>query len=57
MISRIFKSWKTTVVGLAIIAFTLALVWFEKATLSDVGLFWGVALVLLFVNDPKKKDE
>lgn len=59
MIERIFKSWKSTVLGLAIIAITLGMVFYEVASLTEVGAFWAVALVLIFRKDGRavKTDE
>ena len=53
MIDRIFKSWKTTALGLAVITVGFVLVWFEKATLTEFTGFIGGGLILLFSNDGK----
>lgn len=53
MIERIFKSWKSSSLGVAIILITLYMVFKEVATLTEVGAFWGVALLLLFKKDAK----
>ena len=51
MIERIFKSWKSSLLGLLIILVTLAMVFYEVASLTEVGAFWAVALVLIFTKD------
>lgn len=53
MINRIFQNWKTTLVGLGLIIAGVVLVWFEKATLSEVSVFFATGLLALFVKDPK----
>ncbi len=55
MIDRIFRNWKTSLLGVAIIITTLVMVFKEVATLTEVGGFWAVALVLLYVKDGQKK--
>lgn len=54
MIDRIFNNWKSSMVGVFLLVVPLVLVYFEKATLSEVGVFWGVALTLIFFY---KKDK
>ena len=51
MIDRILKSWKTTLFGLLIVLVTLAMVFYDVATLTEVGAFWAIALVLIFSKD------
>ena len=51
MIDRIFKNWKTTMLGVGIIVASFSLVFFEKATLSEVSVFLGGGFVMLFVKD------
>lgn len=51
MIERIFKSWKSTTLGILIILVTLTMVFYEVATLTEVGAFWAVALVLIYKKD------
>jgi hypothetical protein len=55
MIDRILKNWKTSSIGVGLIISGVVLVWFEKATLTEMGAFIGVGLYALFMNDPKKK--
>lgn len=56
MIDRIFKNWKTSLLGVMIILITLSMVFFEVATLTEVGAFWAISLVLIFVKDGKSKE-
>lgn len=51
MVDRIFKSWKTTVVGLALFLSGMLLVAFDKASLTEAGAFFGVAFALFFSKD------
>jgi len=51
MIERIFKNWKTSAIGVLIILITLFMVFYEVATLTEVGGFWAVSLVLLYSRD------
>ena len=55
MIDRIFKNKKTTLLGLGLIIVGVALVWFEKATLTEVSMFFATGLLSLFAKDPKPK--
>lgn len=52
MIDRIFKNWKTTLLGIGLIIAGLLFVWFEKATLTELTAFIGSGLVLMLVKDP-----
>lgn len=57
MINRIFKNWKSTLLGLGVLGLTFLFVWFEKATLTEVSLFITGGFALLFMKDPEiKKD-
>ncbi len=51
MIDRIFKNWKTSAFGVGIVLITLGMVFKDVATLTEVGAFWAVALVLIFSKD------
>lgn len=51
MNERIFKNWKTTVFGILLLAVCFVLVWFEKATLSEVGGFVPVGFGFFFLKD------
>lgn len=57
MIKRILNNWRTTILGLLILALCFVLVWFEKATLTEVSLFITGGFALLFMKDPKKQNE
>jgi len=49
--TRLFKHWKTSSVGIALIAGALVLVWFEKAALSECVPFWVGAFGLFLAKD------
>lgn len=53
MYDRVIRNWKTSLPFWLVLIVGLALVYFEKATLTEVGVFLGVLLPLLFVKDPK----
>lgn len=57
MIDRIFKSWKSSLLGVGIIAACLVMVFAEKATLTEVGVFIAGGLYALYYkgkdNGPK----
>ena len=53
IIERIFGNPKTTILGLIIIGLCFVLVFFEKASLNEVGAFMMGAFALLFLKDPK----
>lgn len=55
MIDRIFKNYKTTLLGLVIILTCFVFVWFEKATLTEVSIFVTGGFALLFLKDPTPK--
>lgn len=55
MIDRIFTNWKTTLVGSLVFFLSLALVAFDKATLTEAGAFFGIAFALFFAKDGTKK--
>jgi hypothetical protein len=52
MKERIFKNWKTTMAGIAMLAIGLVLVGIGKATLTEYVLFAPVCFALIFVKDP-----
>ena len=57
MINRLFKNYKTTLLGLVVLGLTFLFVWFDKATLTEVSLFITGGFALLFMRDPEiKKD-
>ena len=53
IIERIWKDPKTTVLGLLIVGLCFVLVFYEKATLTEVSAFLMGAFALLFLKDPK----
>lgn len=57
MIDRIFKNWKTSAFGIAIVLITLGMVFYEVATLTEVGAFWAIALVLIFSKDGRSRSK
>lgn len=56
MIERLFRNPKTTIIGLLVLVVSFLFVWFEKATLTEVGLFMTSGFVMLFLKDPDKTD-
>ena len=53
IIERIWKDPKTTILGLIIIGLCFVLVFFEKASLTEVSAFLMGAFALMFLKDPK----
>ncbi len=53
LIERIFGNPKTTILGLIIIGLCFVLVFYERATLTEVSAFMVGAFALLFLKDPK----
>jgi hypothetical protein len=53
LIERIWKDPKTTVLGLLIVGLCFVLVFYEKATLTEVSAFLMGAFALMFLKDPK----
>jgi len=53
IIERIWKDPKTTLLGLIIIGLCFVLVFFEKASLTEVSAFLMGAFALMFLKDPK----
>lgn len=51
MIERIFTNWRTTLVGALLFFASFGLVAAGKATLTEVGGFFGIAFVLFFSKD------
>jgi hypothetical protein len=54
LIERIFKNPKTTLLGLIIIGLCFVLVFYEKATLTELSAFMMGAFALMFLKDPKE---
>ena len=57
IIERLFKNPKTTILGLLILGLCFVLVFYEKATLTEVSAFLMGAFALLFLKDPKDGKE
>lgn len=57
MINRIFKNWKTTLLGLGLIIAGFVFVWYEKASLTELTAFIGSGVVLMLVKDPKNEKD
>lgn len=55
MIDRIFKNWKTSIVGVILIIVPLVMVFAKVATLTEVGAFIVLGLGAFFSKDPQKK--
>jgi hypothetical protein len=55
MIDRLFKNYKTTILGIIVLAVSFVFVWFGKSTLTEVSLFITSGFALLFMRDPEKK--
>ena len=53
IIERIWKDPKTTLLGLIIIGLCFVLVFYEKASLTEVSAFLMGAFALMFLKDPK----
>ncbi len=53
LIERIFGNPKTTILGLIIIGLCFVLVFYERATLTEVSAFMMGAFALLFLKDGK----
>ncbi len=53
LIERIFGNPKTTLLGLIIIGLCFVLVFYEKATLTEVSAFMMGAFALMFLKDPQ----
>ena len=53
LIERIFGNPKTTILGLIIIGLCFVLVFYERATLTEVSTFMVGAFALMFFKDGK----
>jgi len=51
MEERIFKNWKTSLLGAVVILGALGAVFYNKATLTEAGGFMAVGLGLFFMKD------
>ena len=54
IIDRIFKSWKTSLIGLLIILGSLGLVYAEKASLTEALAFIIGGIGLFFIKEKPK---
>ncbi len=54
LIERIFGNPKTTLLGLIMIGLCFVLVFYEKATLTELSAFMVGAFALMFLKDPKE---
>lgn len=52
MIERLFRSPKTTILGLIVMVLCFLLVFLKKATLTEVGVFVMGGFSMLFLKDP-----
>jgi len=50
---RIFDNWKTTLLGIVVLAVGFGFIWYEKITLPEFTAFVSSALVLLIAKDGK----
>ena len=55
VIDRLFVSWKTTVLGLGILAVCFLLVFLDKASLTEVSTFTLGGFYLLFLKEENGK--
>jgi hypothetical protein len=53
MKNRLFKNWRTSILGLALLIGAGLFVWFGKATLTEAAASLPAALALMFVKDPQ----
>ena len=51
LIERIFKNWKTTLLGMAMIIACFVLVFLEKASLTEASVFMVGGFTMLFLRD------
>ncbi len=51
MIDRIFKNWKTTLIGLLVIGSSVGAVFANKATLTEAGAFITMGIAFFFLKD------
>ena len=53
MIDRLFRNWKTTILGSVVLITCFVFVWFGAATLSELGVFVVGGFSMLFLKDAK----
>jgi len=49
--TRVIQNWKTTLLGVIIALLSLALVYFGKATLTEVALILPFVITLIWAKD------
>jgi hypothetical protein len=54
MKERVFKNWRTSLLGAILIVGILAAVFVGRATLTEAALVLPVAFTLIFIKDPSK---
>ena len=54
MKARVFKSWRTSLIGAGLIIAALGAVYIGRATLTEAALVLPVAFTLMFIKDPAK---
>jgi len=52
MKERVFKNWRTSLLGAILIVGALAAVFVGRATLTEAALVLPVAFTLIFIKDP-----
>lgn len=53
MIERIFKNWKSTVIGVIIMAVCIVAFFIDKVSLIEMFTGMGAGLALFFIKDVK----
>jgi hypothetical protein len=53
MKDRVFKSWKTSVLGVLLLTFALVMVATGKTTLESLVIFLPVSFTMIFTKDPR----
>lgn len=53
MKQRIFKSWKTSVLGVILLGFALVMVAIGKTTFESLVIFLPISFALIFTHDPR----
>lgn len=54
MKERVFKSWRTSILGIGLIIAALAAVFVGRATLTEAALVLPISFTLIFIKDPSK---
>jgi len=53
MFNRIFRNWKTTILGVSLIFSAILSVFMKLSTWTEVSAFLALAIALFFAKDPK----